>query len=138
MLGRSSAFRAAGFAAALTALCSWAEPAAAYTVGSLASGACHQRMTLNALRAIRADVGAAMPSIAPTGDEQALIDDMPVKVPSDLDDIESATLILSNRDVDLNGVEPGALTELATVQADRVAFRSKDSARAREIRATPR
>jgi hypothetical protein len=96
----------------------WTKHAAAYSLGSLASEACHERLTLNALRAVRADVATARPSIAPTGGEQALVDDMPIEMPDDLDDFEAATLVLSNRDIDLNGVEPGALTELATVQAD--------------------
>ena len=96
----------------------WAAPAAAYSTGTLATDPCHERMTQHALRALRRDVAQAAPSIRPSADEKALLEDLPFDMPGDLADLEAATLILANRDLDLGGVSSGDLTRIAVVQAD--------------------
>ncbi|HEY6558261.1 MAG TPA: hypothetical protein VI072_13350 [Polyangiaceae bacterium] len=94
-----------------------AREAAAYSTDSVVSDPCHERMTMNALVALRKDVPLAEP-IAPNRNERALIDDVPFDLRSDMRDLAAVTLILANREVDLKGRAPEDLDELATVHGN--------------------
>jgi hypothetical protein len=91
--------------------------AAAYGTDSVVSDPCHERITMNALAALRQDVPQAEP-IAPNRNERALIDDVPFELRSDMRDLAAVTLILANREVDLKGRSPEDLDELATVHGN--------------------
>lgn len=87
-------------------------PAAAYTVQSAVADGCHERITFDALRAVRSVLPRA-DRVDATRNEQALIDDVPFSVDSDMRDLSAITVVLANRDVDLRGHEPGELDQLA-------------------------
>ena len=93
------------------------EPTSAYTVSSVLTPGCHEDMTSEALRAVRPDVPAAVP-MAPTHDEQALIDDLQFNVADDMRDLAAVTLLLSVRDNDLKGRSSDDLTQLAEVHGN--------------------
>jgi hypothetical protein len=94
-----------------------AREAAAYSTDSVVSDPCHERITMDALAALRQDVALAEP-IAPNRNERALIDDVPFDLRSDMHDLAAATLILSNREVDLKGRAPDDLDELAEIHGN--------------------
>lgn len=96
--------------ACLALVASVSVAASAYTGNSEVSGPCHETITLDALSSVRAE-GLA-PWLAPHGDDKALVDDLPVNIDTDL---AGATLVLANRDVDLNGNAPDALDKLAPI-----------------------
>jgi hypothetical protein len=50
-------------------------PVRAYTIASAISSGCHERITTDALRAVRQDLTTAAP-LAASSNEQALIDDL--------------------------------------------------------------
>ncbi len=91
--------------------------ARAYTIASAISSGCHERVTTDALRAIRQELPAAAPLPADV-DEQALIDDLEFPVPADLNDLGGATLLMGVRDNDLKGRASNDVTELALVHGD--------------------
>jgi hypothetical protein len=92
-------------------------PTSAYTVSSILTPGCHEDMTSEALRAVRPDVPGAAP-MAPTHDEQALIDDLQFNVADDMKDLGAVTLLLSVRDNDLKGRSSDDLTQLAEVHGN--------------------
>jgi hypothetical protein len=92
-------------------------PAGAYTIASAISSGCHERITTDALRAVRAQFATAAP-IPADRNERALIDDLEFAVPSDLDDLAGATLLIGVRDNDLKGRQSNDVTELALVHGD--------------------
>lgn len=81
----------------------------AYSIHTVVSDDCHERITLEALSRVRSQHGVARP-IEPEGEDEALVRDLPVDVDTDL---VGATLILANRDIDLGGHDTNALDELA-------------------------
>jgi hypothetical protein len=87
--------------------------ASAYTVHSELAEPCHEVITLEAFDRVRAQGLASW--ITPTGDDAALVDDLPVDVDTDL---AGATLILANRDQDLGGHEPDDIDQLAPSHGD--------------------
>jgi hypothetical protein len=89
----------------------------AYTVSSLLTSACHERISAEALRTVRLDLPTARP-LAPTADERALIEDMEFTPPGDMTDLGGATLLLGARDNDLKGRSGNDLTELSQVHGD--------------------
>ena len=89
----------------------------AYTVSSLVTPACHERMTSEALRTVRRDVPAAAPMIRDSN-EQALINDLQFTPDSDMIDLGGATLLIGARDNDLKGRSSADVTYLSMVHGD--------------------
>ena len=106
-----------GVAALLFWLAFLPQPTSAYTVSSVLTPGCHEDMTSEALRAVRSDVPGAAP-MAPTHDEQALIDDLQFNVADDMRDLAAVTLLLGVRDNDLKGRSSDDLTQLAEVHGN--------------------
>src|SRR3982751_835636 len=94
-----------------------ARVARAYTIASAVSGGCHERITGDALRAVRQELATAAP-LAADRNEQALIDDVEFPVPGDLNDLGAASLLIGVRDNDLKGRASNDVTELALVHGD--------------------
>jgi hypothetical protein len=94
-----------------------ARGARAYTIASAISSGCHERITGEALRAVRQELASAGP-LAADRNEQALIDDVEFPVPADLNDLGGATLLIGVRDNDLKGRQSSDVTELAFVHGD--------------------
>src|SRR6266496_1463641 len=91
--------------------------ARAYTIASAVSSGCHERITGDALRAVRQELAAAAP-LAADRNEQALIDDVEFPVPADLSDLGAATLLIGVRDNDLKGRQSNDVSALALVHGD--------------------
>lgn len=89
----------------------------AFTIESVASEGCHERITSEALRRVRADTEFA-PPIEPTQDEQALIQDLQFGPEDDMMDVGAVSLLLGVRDNDLRGRGSDDLTSLAQVHGD--------------------
>src|SRR4051794_17800295 len=89
----------------------------AYTIASAVSSGCHERITGEALRAVRQELASAGPLPADRN-EQALIDDVEFPVPADLNDLGAAALLIGVRDNDLKGRQSNDVTELALVHGD--------------------
>ena len=107
-----------GFAAALLLwLVAVPDPTPAYTVSSLVSSGCHERITSEALRTVRLELPTAGP-LPLTSDERALVDDLQFKADGDMRDLGGATLLIGVRDNDLKGRSAGDLTMLAGVHGD--------------------
>jgi len=96
-----------------------AEPrlAHAYTISSAISSGCHEKITTDALRAVRLDLATAAPLPAYEND-RALIDDLEFVPAGDMTDLGGATLLVGVRDNDLKGRDSGDLTQLALVHGD--------------------
>lgn len=95
----------------------FAASASAYSTASPVSAGCHEKITMQALRAVRRDTPLAAP-IRPNSNEKAMIDDVPFDLDSDMHDVAAVALILANREVDLRGSAPDDLDTLATVHGD--------------------
>lgn len=95
-----------------------AAPAGAYSTESIVSDGCHEAITFSAIRGVRRELDTAGPLEAVTGDEQALLDDLPFLVPTDMWDLAAVTAVLGNRNVDLRDNEPDDLDALAVVHGD--------------------
>jgi MYXO-CTERM domain-containing protein len=89
----------------------------AYTISTILSPGCHEKLTSEALRAVRLDTPMAAP-LPPTGDEQALVNDVQFTLDEDMRDLGGATLLLSVRDNDLKGRGSDDLTQLAEVHGN--------------------
>ena len=96
-----------------------AEPrlAHAYTISSAITAGCHEKITTEALRAVRLDLTTAAPLPADRN-ERALIDDLEFTPASDMTDLGGATLLVGVRDNDLKGRDSMALSQLALVHGD--------------------
>lgn len=114
---RAAAQAASGLALFAALSGAGAAPARAYTIASAISSGCHERITADALRAVRAELTTAGP-IPADANEQALIGDLEFSVPSDLADLGGATLLIAVRDNDLKGRKSNDVTELALVHGD--------------------
>jgi hypothetical protein len=88
-------------------------PAFAYSADSVASDPCHEEISVEAVRQLRARLANAPALAAQTRDERALLDDLPFDIGGRLRDVGAASLLLGNRNVDLKSNEPDELTELA-------------------------
>ena len=127
---RRSALPVGASAGLVLALLTLPASTTAYTVSSLVTPGCHERLTSAALRAVR----LARPEAAPlplTSDERALVDDLEFTPEPDMADLGAATLLLSVRDNDLKGQSGGSLTSLAAVHGnpfnqDEHCLRSRD------------
>jgi hypothetical protein len=100
------------------ALLSAAGSAAAYSTDSIVSDPCHELATTRAIRAARAEMAALGPLPARSGDDEALLDDLPFELDEDLRELGAAALILGNRHVDLQGNEPDDLDQLAQIHGN--------------------
>jgi hypothetical protein len=96
-----------------------AEPkvAHAYTISSAITTGCHEKITTEALRAVRLELTTAAPLPADRN-ERALIDDLEFTPASDMTDLGGATLLVGVRDNDLKGRDSMALSQLALVHGD--------------------
>jgi MYXO-CTERM domain-containing protein len=101
-----------------------AEPklAHAYTISSAITAGCHEKITTEALRAVRLELATAAPLPADRN-ERALIDDLEFTPASDMTDLGGATLLVGARDNDLKGRDSMALSQLALVHGDPAAQR---------------
>jgi hypothetical protein len=94
----------------------------AYTISSPVGAGCHEKITADALRAVRlelANASAANAAPLPADrNERALIDDLEFKPPSDMNDLGGATLLVGVRDNDLKGRQSTDLSQLALVHGD--------------------
>jgi len=102
----------------LLALLALAFPARAYTVDTLVTDGCHERITQTALRAARLGSPAAAPLEAQSSDDNALLDDQPFSTDPDMDDLGAISLLLGVRDNDLQGLSTTDLAGIAVVQGD--------------------
>jgi hypothetical protein len=92
-------------------------PSAAYTVSSLVTPACHERLTSEALRTVRLTVPAAAP-MGRSANERALINDLQFTPDADMIDLGGATLLIGVRDNDLKGRSSADTTYLGAVHGD--------------------
>jgi len=88
--------------------------ARAYTFETPISSGCHESITIEALRAVRADV----PPIAPDANERAMIEDLGFSVPADLADLSGVSMLHGVRDNDLKGRSILDLDEFALIHGD--------------------
>jgi hypothetical protein len=96
-----------------------AEPklAHAYTISSAITAGCHEKITTDALRAVRLDLQVRR--LCPADrNERALIDDLEFTPANDMTDLGGATLLVGVRDNDLKGRDSMALSQLALVHGD--------------------
>lgn len=101
----------------LGSLSAWTGAARAYTIASAVSDSCHERITTEALRRVRAELPTAGP-LPTSSEERALIDDLTFEVADDLDDLGGATLLIAVRDNDVKGRHSIDLAKLALVHGD--------------------
>jgi len=94
-----------------------AAPASAYTIYNPLAAGCHERITTDALRAIRLVAPTAAP-LAVTDDERALIADLQFVPDDDMRDLGGSTLLIAVRDNDLKGRGSGELDQLAQVHGN--------------------
>jgi MYXO-CTERM domain-containing protein len=91
--------------------------ARAYTIGTHFTAGCHEKLTSQALRTIRADLQIpAMPPV--TFDDQALMDDLQFTPDGDMRDLGGTTLLLGVRDNDLKGSSSEDLSVLAEIHGN--------------------
>src|SRR5512138_811549 len=91
----------------------------AWAIGSqLNEAGCHEPITAEAFRAVRARFGTA-PVLAPSRDEAAMIDEVLFAPPGDLvHDLAGMTLLLGVRDNDLKGINPLSSLDLIQVHGN--------------------
>ena len=110
---RGIAIAAAAIGLAVTA----ERPAHAFELSSAVTAPCHEKITMEALRAARLDRPGAGP-LGSSRDERALIDDVPFDLDSDMQDLGAVTLLVGVRDNDLKGRGPTEVDQLALVHGD--------------------
>src|SRR5512144_1939604 len=93
-----------------------APPAQAWAIGSqLNNAGCHEPITAQALRTVRAALDTA-PALTPSRDEAAMIADVLFAPPTDfVHDLAGMTLLLGVRDNDLKGINPLSSLDLIQV-----------------------
>jgi hypothetical protein len=94
-----------------------ARVAFAYTISSPITAGCHEKITTDALRAVRLELATAAPLPA-NSNERALIDDLQFTPADDMTDLGGATLLVGVRDNDLKGRDSMDLSQLAMVHGD--------------------
>jgi hypothetical protein len=92
------------------------QPAHGWAIGSqLDNAGCHEPITAQALRTVRATLGTA-PALTPSRDEAAMIADVLFAPPTDfVHDLAGMTLLLGVRDNDLKGINPLSSLDLIQV-----------------------
>jgi len=94
-----------------------ASAAGAFTVSSVITEGCHERISSDALREVRLELATAAP-LPTDANEQALVGDLQFSPSADMTDLGGVSLLLGVRDNDLKGRSSTDLTELALVQGD--------------------
>ena len=94
----------------------------AYTISTIVTAGCHEKVTTEAFLAVRQDpdpatAAAAAPLLADRND-QALIDDLEFTPANDMTDLGGATLLVGVRDNDLKGRDSMDLSQLPLVHGD--------------------
>ncbi len=89
----------------------------AYTISTIFTPGCHERLATEALRAVRLELPQSAP-ISATNDERALIGDLEFTPAQDMKDLGAATLLVSVRDNDLKGRASDDLSLLAQVHGN--------------------
>src|SRR4051812_5011587 len=92
-------------------------PAHAFTIASPIATGCHEKITTEALRAVRLELPTAAPRPADSN-ERALIEDVEFTPASDMTDLGGATLLLGVRDNDLKGRHATDLSALALIHGN--------------------
>ena len=90
----------------------------AYTISTLFTPGCHEKITSEALRTVRLELQTAAPLPPLTRNEQALVDDLQFDPDPDMKDLGGVTLLLSVRDNDLKGRSSDDLTFLGQVHGN--------------------
>ena len=92
----------------------------AYTISTIVTAGCHEKVTTDALRAVRLDplTAATAAPLPADRNDQALIDDLEFSPASDMSDLGGATLLVSVRDNDLKGRDSMDLSQLPLVHGD--------------------
>jgi hypothetical protein len=90
----------------------------AFPTYSAVGKACHEEITMRALRTVRERRPQARPMPPVTRDDRALIDDLPFDVDPDMADLGAVSLLNGVRYNDLHGNAPNAVDELAQVHGD--------------------
>ena len=94
-----------------------ASAAHAYTIENAQAPGCHERITSEALRAVRLELQGAAP-MPRTPDEVALVRDLQFTPAKDMEDLGAATLLISVRDNDLKGRGSSDLTALPAIHGN--------------------
>jgi hypothetical protein len=92
--------------------------AEAYSIQTAQRAGCHEMITGDALIAVRATTDAANAVDTHDEDDEALIHDVPFTLPTELEDLVGATLLIGARDNDLQGRSPEDLSRLITLHGD--------------------
>src|SRR5688572_22527466 len=87
-------------------------PASAFPTYSAVAPACHEQITMRALRTARGKRPEAKPLPPVTRDDRALIDDLPFDVDPDMNDLGAVSLLNGVRYNDLHGKAPNEVDEL--------------------------
>jgi hypothetical protein len=98
-----------------------APTASAYTIATTLTPGCHERLTAQALRAVRTDpalVVVATAVASGSDDDEALVSDLPFDLDPDMRDIAAAALLVGVRDNDLKGLDAADLAALPTIHSD--------------------
>src|SRR4051794_22788418 len=90
----------------------------AYTVSTIVTSGCHERLTLAALRAARAAMPGAAPLIPVVGDDAPLVADLPFELESDAHELGAVALLVGARDNDLKGRGSTDLEALAQIHGN--------------------
>lgn len=90
----------------------------AFSYESPVSDPCHERLTIEALRAARSRVPALARVVGLSEDDAALIRDLPFVLEEDFRDLAAASLLIGVRDNDLKGLNGIDTTSLALVHGD--------------------
>jgi hypothetical protein len=95
-----------------------ASGARAYTVSTLVTAGCHERLSLAALRDARAAVPDAAPPLPVVGDDAPLVADLPFELEADAHELGAVALLLGVRDNDLKGRGSTDLEALAQIHGN--------------------
>jgi hypothetical protein len=92
----------------------------AYTISTIVTAGCHEKVTTDAFRAVRLDPTTAATAAPLPADrnDRALIDDLEFTPANDMSDLGGATLLVGVRDNDLKGRDSMDLSQLPLVHGD--------------------
>lgn len=106
------------FVALATLLCLAPRPANAFTIESYATEGCHERITRAAWRRTHESLPEVTGDLPSSGDDEALLNDLPFHVPDSLMTIGPTTLLLGVRDNDIKEHGPNDLEEVGPTASD--------------------
>jgi hypothetical protein len=94
----------------------------AYTISTIVTAGCHEKVTTDAFRAVRQDpdpaIAAAAAPLPADRNDRALINDLEFTPADDMTDLGGATLLVGVRDNDLKGRDSMDLSQLPLVHGD--------------------